>query len=259
MYLTICVACLAFGLPAAADINPDDLWQRWQSGDGAVVAIEGSARSEGDEFVIGGAVLRLGPDGAAPLLHAEELRMVAEGAATRVSLPDRWRIEWGDGTTAEVTLEDFDLGVSGSIAAPVYRARKDRLAASATVTAPDGTVDATLDATAFDLGGGAGGSGDLSADTLSLTATPRDEDQGRISVSYEDPSASLVQGTASGSEASGISVSLTTAAAASTQSFTAPLESGGPPATIDIASGPKFAARSWSKPDGWKRARPRAG
>ncbi len=239
MRFAICAACVTFGLPASAQVSPDALWKLWRSGEEAVVAIEGTPRSEAGGLVIDGAVLRLGPEVSAPRIHADKLRMVAEDGATLVSLPSRWRVEGEDGTTAAVSAKDFDIRVGGTIEAPDYRVREDQLAASAVITFPDGIVEASLEATMLELTAStADGESRLRADALSVTATPRDAEQGRISASYEDLSAALAGSPRSGPADGADALSLTTDAAASRQSFTAPLEEGGAPATLDITSGP---------------------
>jgi hypothetical protein len=233
-------ACLSFGPPAGAEIEPEALWQRWQSGQGTIAAIGGTARQEDGALVIDGAVLRFGEGETASRVRADGLRLEPDADATIVVPPDSWRFEGPDGTIADVTAEGLDIRVSGEIGRPEYRVDEDELAASTVMTAPDSTVDTSLNVVALDFAMSPGRGAALSADRVSMTAAPREEGQGRLSISYDQFDATFEAGTDEAGTANGAMpiFTLSTKAASGAQSFTAPLETGGPPATIDIASGP---------------------
>ncbi len=142
--IPILVLALA-GTAASADIAPDALWARWQSGNAAIAALEGTVRQTDAGLVVEGAVLRLGRGPEAPRLLADPLRLTAEDGTTRITPPDTWRIEGAD-AAFEVTAPELDLRVSGTAEAPLYRIEEPMLEATGRLTSGEAATGVTLSA-----------------------------------------------------------------------------------------------------------------
>lgn len=232
------LALLLYGSAASAEISPEALWQRWQSGAGAVTALQGEARREDGALVIEDAVLRLGRSDGAPRLHAAALRLAAEGDATRITPPAEWRIDGGEGVVSRVTAPELDLVVSGAPENPVYRIEEPVLGATATIADPDVSLGLTLTATELAATIDPTTGLDLSAATATLRAVPDGGPESLqaayegLSMSFDGPLAAV---TAPASE--GVPYAIEFAARAGRQVLTGPTEAAGT-VTATISSGP---------------------
>ncbi len=232
------IALALAGSAASAEIAPEALWARWQSGEAAVTALEGVARDADGALVIEGAVLRLGRGAAAPRLLAGTLTLSPEGAATRITPPATWAVEAADGITTRVTAPELDLVVEGDPASPVYRIAEPVLGASATVAGAEASLGVTLTAADLVAEINPGTGFDLKAAEAALRLVP---DGGPESVqatyrgldmTFEGPLAAFVAPVTEG-----LPYSLTVAAEAGRQVLTGPTDAAGT-VTATIASGP---------------------
>ncbi len=178
-------ALVLAGTAASADIAPDDLWQRWTTGAGAISVVEGTAREEDGTLVVEGAVLRLGRGETAPRLAASTLRLVPVEGTTRIVPPESWTVTGGEGVEARVTAPELDLVVGGAPDAPVYRVEEAALGATATVSDAGSSTGLTLTAedllAEIDPATGLG----LTAAALDLRAVPAADAPESVSVAYE--------------------------------------------------------------------------
>lgn len=233
------LALLLAGTAASAEIAPDALWQRWQSGEGALSVLEGEARQDGDALVVEDAVLRLGRGDGAPRLAAGTLRLEPEGEETRITPPDSWRIEAADGTTARVTAPGLDLVVGGTAESPVYRLDEPELEATALVS-PEAGESVGVTMTGRDVRGEIDPATGLvlTAAEAALRAAPVEGPESLsmayqgLHLSFEGPPAALA---APATE--GVPYAMSLEAEGGRQVLTAPTEAAGT-VTVTIASGP---------------------
>ncbi|QFU10026.1 hypothetical protein PARPLA_00411 [Rhodobacteraceae bacterium THAF1] len=99
---------------AIAQVAPDALWSAWQQGAGFVSAT-GTAEPDGDALVVEGPRINIG----ALRLEAGSLRLVPDGDATVIDLPDTFTMTQGD-ISADVSAADLTLRAAGDPTNPTY-------------------------------------------------------------------------------------------------------------------------------------------